>query len=223
MSLSHPLSCWFQWSVFCYILFRSVINNVQCDVNTSEESHWSHSQPSSEAWIKLDCWSILPSFGRWRQNPPCCVTTSKSWRLEERIITKTLITALLLLYLTCMEHVQKLNTLISDITFKITVRCLTMFINIDANPDGADSIPSRRPWSCIWNWSRLGLKMYIFTSLEFTTPYFNFHLLILFVWRVYLYFIVLKYEWMLPEVTWMLSTSIKLLCSSRRNLIYLKW
>ena len=138
MSLSHPLSCWFQWSVFCYILFRSVINNVQCDVNTSEESHWSHSQPSSEAWIKLDCWSLLPSFGRWRQNPPCCVTTSKSWRLVERIITKTLITALLLLYLTCMEHVQKLNTLISDIKFKITVRCLTMFINIDANPEGAD-------------------------------------------------------------------------------------
>ena len=131
MSLSHPLSCWFQWSVFCYILFRSVINNVQCDVNTSEESHWSHSQPSSEAWIKLDCWSLLPSFGRWRQNPPCCVTTSKSWRLVERIITKTLITALLLLYLTCMEHVQKLNTLISDIKIKITVRCSTMFINID--------------------------------------------------------------------------------------------
>ena len=32
-----------------------------------------------------------------------------------------------------------------------------------------DSIPSRRPWSCIFrNWSRLGLKMYIFLTLEFT-------------------------------------------------------
>ena len=30
-----------------------------------------------------------------------------------------------------MEHVQKLNTLISDIKIKITVRCSTMFINID--------------------------------------------------------------------------------------------
>ena len=27
------------------------------------------------------------------------------------------------------------------------------------------------------NWSRLSLKMYIFMTLEFTTPYFNFHLL----------------------------------------------
>ena len=31
------------------------------------------------------------------------------------------------------------------------------------------SIPSRRPWSCIFrNQSRLGLKMYIFVTLEFT-------------------------------------------------------
>ena len=31
---------------------------------------------------------------------------------------------------------------------------------------------------CIFrNWSRLGLKMYIFLTLEFTTHYFNFHLL----------------------------------------------
>ena len=34
------------------------------------------------------------------------------------------------------------------------------------------SIPSRRPWSCIFrNWSRLGLKMYIFLTLEFTLHY----------------------------------------------------
>ena len=33
----------------------------------------------------------------------------------------------------------------------------------------AGSIPSRRPWSCIFrNWSRLGLEMYIFPTLEFT-------------------------------------------------------
>ena len=31
------------------------------------------------------------------------------------------------------------------------------------------SIPSQRPWSCIFrNWSRLGLKMYIFLTLKFT-------------------------------------------------------
>ena len=33
----------------------------------------------------------------------------------------------------------------------------------------AGSIPSRRPWSCIFrNWSRLGLKMYIGPTLQFT-------------------------------------------------------
>ena len=38
----------------------------------------------------------------------------------------------------------------------------------------AASIPSRRPWSCIFrNWSRLGLKMYIFLTLEFTLLYKN--------------------------------------------------
>ena len=43
------------------------------------------------------------------------------------------------------------------------------------DPEGAGSIPSRRPWSCIFrNWSRLSLKMYIFTTLEFTTPNFKF-------------------------------------------------
>ena len=37
------------------------------------------------------------------------------------------------------------------------------------DPEGAGSIPSRRPWSCIFrNWSRFGLKMYIFLTLEFT-------------------------------------------------------
>ena len=42
------------------------------------------------------------------------------------------------------------------------------------DPEGAGSIPSQRPWSCIFrNWSRLSLKMYIFTTLEFTTPYFK--------------------------------------------------
>ena len=47
------------------------------------------------------------------------------------------------------------------------------------DPEGAGSIPSRRLWSCIFRkWSRLSLKMYIFTTLEFTTPYFNFHLLL---------------------------------------------
>ena len=46
------------------------------------------------------------------------------------------------------------------------------------DPEGAGSIPSWRPWSCIFsNWSRLSLKINIFTTLEFTTPYFNYHLL----------------------------------------------
>ena len=43
---------------------------------------------------------------------------------------------------------------------------------------GSEFNSQRRPWSCIFrNWSRLSLKMYTFTTLEFTTPYFNFHLL----------------------------------------------
>ena len=43
------------------------------------------------------------------------------------------------------------------------------------DPEVAGSIPSWRPWSCILcNW--LSLKMSIFPTLKFTTPYFNFHI-----------------------------------------------
>ena len=52
---------------------------------------------------------------------------------------------------------------------------------LELNPRGlwiSRPTPSQRPWSCIFrNWSRFSLKMYIFTTLEFTTPYFKFRLL----------------------------------------------
>ena len=37
------------------------------------------------------------------------------------------------------------------------------------DPGSRLEFPAGRPWSCIFrNWSRLGLKMYIFLTLEFT-------------------------------------------------------
>ena len=56
--------------------------------------------------------------------------------------------------------------------------CRSCWRELGHDPEVMGTIPSRRPWSCIFhNLSRLSLKMYIFSTLKFTAPYFDFHLL----------------------------------------------
>ena len=66
------------------------------------------------------------------------------------------------------EHVPKLSA---------TASVAQLVERWSRDPDGVGPIPSQRPWSCIFrNWSSLSLKMYIFTTLKFTTPYFNWYI-----------------------------------------------
>ena len=94
---------------------------------------------------------------------------SRCWQLRHEfciyiyIYTCTCISLIYPYNLPALPHIYIYTELTPKLSAMASVAQLVERWSRD--PEGMGSIPSRRPWSCIFhNWSCLSLKMYIFTS-----------------------------------------------------------